>query len=71
MEQPHTEVANKDNVSVSADMNEFVNLCMQKDPSIRPSYPELLNHPFIKCFDRERDLGAVSKYCQSLCKPAE
>ena len=31
----------------SPEFVEFVALCLQKDPTARPRYPELLNHPFI------------------------
>lgn len=31
----------------SKDFNDFVGLCLQKDPTTRPSAEELLKHPFI------------------------
>eukprot|EP01125_Pyxidicula_operculata_P008576 TRINITY_DN286_c1_g2_i1.p1 TRINITY_DN286_c1_g2~~TRINITY_DN286_c1_g2_i1.p1 ORF type:complete len:1074 (+),score=293.77 TRINITY_DN286_c1_g2_i1:18-3239(+) len=32
----------------SESMNDFVHLCLQRDPKKRPSVDELLNHPFLK-----------------------
>ncbi|KAI8976855.1 kinase-like domain-containing protein [Pilobolus umbonatus] len=37
--------------SFSSEASDFVNACLQKDPHMRPSYADLLEHPFIKKYE--------------------
>ena len=38
-------------------IQDFLDLCLAKDPSDRPSASELLLHPFLKKFDASSALG--------------
>lgn len=47
----------------SKEFNEFIALCLTKDPAQRPSANDLLNHPFIKdSKDKKPICALISEY---------
>ncbi|CAL0311415.1 unnamed protein product [Lupinus luteus] len=44
---------------LSKEGKDFVNLCLQRDPRSRPSAAQLLLHPFVKNFKRERPIQGI------------
>ncbi len=56
----------RDCAGSSEELSSLVKKCLEKDPTKRPSYAELLQNSFLSSFDQKTNSFALANFCASL-----